>query len=163
MKKRLLLWTAAMLILICEAFFAAAEVKTAVKKEAQQKKKATVYVLCSQITRESLKGVKASKKKTANGVVIVMTSPKPEVVKKLKGIISSCRTAAKPAANPEANPGVDKKEILNMAGVVVKEIKLNNGIRIEITSVDRKTIERIRRVRLPGYLKVRSKKDRDKM
>lgn len=128
------------------------------KQDNAQKKKNPRCILCSQMTKESLKGVKASKRRTDNGVVIVMTSPDPDAVKKLKEMVASCRAKTSPAGEAAKN----ERDILSMAEVDVNETNLNNGIRLELSSDNPEIAGKIKRVRIPAYLRTRPKQDREK-
>lgn len=124
------------------------------QEENAQKKKNPRYILCSRITKEAVQGVKASKRRIDNGVVIVMTSPNPVEVKNLKEIISSCQVKDEMKKN--------EREILSLTGVKINETNLNNGIRLELTSENPEVVDKIKRVRIPGFLRMRSKKDQEK-
>ncbi len=113
------------------------------------------YSLCSGISKELLKGVKASKRKTRDGIIVVMTCPDPKIVALLKETISRCRSRAK--FSPDKNPG--RRDILAMLGVKIRTTNLNNGIRLQLISEDPKLVEKIWRVRLPGFPRRRFKRE----
>lgn len=154
MKNKLHLVVVSVLVLIFSLFSAVEEEK----KDNEQKKKNPRYILCSQMTKETLKGVKASKRRTGNGAVIVMTSPDPEAVKKLKEMVASCQAKTSPAGDT----GKAQRDILSMEGVKVFETNLNNGIRLELSSDNPEIVGKIKRVRIPAYLRTRPKQDSEK-
>lgn len=147
MRKKTLSSVALILVGTFGVFSAAAQEQ----EDKTQAKKNPRYILCSKITKEAVQGVKASKRRTDTGVVIVMTSPDPGVVKKLMEIISSCQATD--------DTKKDKREILSMEGVKIKETRLNNGIRLELTSENPEVVDKIKRVRIPAFLRIRSKKE----
>jgi hypothetical protein len=110
------------------------------------------------MTKDSLKDVKASKKKIEKGVVIVMTSSNPVMVKKLKDIIASCK-GENTALDAEKKR---EREILSMAGVKIIETNLNNGIRLELFSEIPEVMDKIKRVKIPGCFRAKPKQDKEK-
>lgn len=154
MKKKLLLFLVSIVVLTFALFSAPEEENL----DNAQKKKNPRYTLCSQMTKESLKGVKASKRRTDNGVVIVMTSPDPAAVKKLKEMVASCQGKTTPAGDAVKS----KRGILSMKGVKVDETNLNNGIKLELSSDNPEIVDKIKRVRIPGYLRTRAKQNQEK-
>ncbi len=147
MKNKIFLAGVSLVILVSLAFLNTAEEK----KQEVRKPKKNRCILCTGITQETLKGVKASKRKTPTGAVVVMTSPDPKVVQKIRGIIDECRKKS-----PEERK---KREILSMPGATTTITQLNNGIRIEISSTDATVAAKIKRLRLPNMPRRRSVND----
>lgn len=93
-------------------------------------------MFCSSIDDELLKNLKISYKKTADGIVIVMTSSKQIIVTKLHKSLERCFLRGVIGAGTKG----DNKELILSPQVVKKIEYLNNGIRLELSSNDEKMI-----------------------
>ena len=112
------------------------------KKEYKKKWRPNHYFLCAQIQQEVFKNVKVSRKKSPNGIIIVMTCSDPETVESLHKRVTFCQSKSKIGVNKYFPPG----ELMSTKGINTVVNHLNNGIRIELKSEDKELVKRIKQI-----------------
>lgn len=103
-------------------------------------------VICKQITPPMMTGVKVSKKKLENGILITMKSKKPDRVELLKRVVVG---NLQQAARLETAEG-HENELLYVKGIQSTITEEPGGIQIQMISEDAALVKVIKKVYIPS-------------
>ena len=105
--------------------------------------------LCSEITRDLLKGIKTTKKRIKNGMVLTMMSTDPEALNRVREALGSCGQKMENQLQDYRKA----KDLLSMRGVIMAVSQLEGGIQVQLTAEDKQLIDKIKTVKLTARRK----------
>lgn len=151
------LWTAAFMVLIALPAEAQEESDQSGQSRHQEpdwmntvRRQVESLPLCTELTPDLMKGVKAKKKTMKNGVLVLMKSQDTAALQKIQEVLDNCRLNP---GTPEVTGSGDRKKVkyqhlLQIRGIQMAAALEQGVLQVQLTAAQRPLIERIKAVQL---------------
>ncbi len=132
-------------------YFCSADCKAKFDKKPEKfaKKETPLNMFCCKLDENLTKDVNIEKKKTENGIIIIVTSSNPEVIKKLQKSGEECKNEL---MHKEHSKHIHKEHaehekeccLMHMKDVKSTFSNIENGIKIEFTSENQEVLKNLK-------------------
>ncbi len=124
-------------------YFCSADCKAKFDKEPEKfaLKETPLKIFCCRLDETLAKDVNIEKKETEKGIIVTMSSSKPEVVKKLQDTVGKCKNEMMHKEHTEHGGECCLMHMKDVKSVVTN---IENGIKIEFTTENPKALESLK-------------------